>query len=159
MQKRHVEIGAEFGKLVVIGYAESDEHGNQRVVVRCACAEQKVKTVRLTALTFEPYEDKNGKLRLPHRSCGCESKRAHKEYWELRARGIKKRVRKRIWKAHQDGLRFDELALKFRLEAGVISAICRIENVVQLPAKGGAIPKNSKAREQWITKIGGDLPF
>lgn len=115
--------------------------------------------MRLTALTFEPYVDKHGKVRLPHRSCGCESKRAHREYWELRARGIRKRAWKRIWRAHQDGLTFHELAQTFNLEEGVISAICRLYNARHPAQTGGAIPKKSKAREDWLRQTEGDLPY
>ena len=159
MQKSRVQVGDEFGKLVVIGLAESDAHGNQQVTVRCSCPAQTEKTVRLTGLTFEAYTDKNGKLRSPYRSCGCESKRAHREYWELRARGIRKKAQKRIWKAHQDGLNFKQLAEKFRLPAGVISAICRLYHASHPGYVGGSIPKGSKALEEWIRAIEDDLPF
>jgi len=82
MKKRTVEIGAEFGHLVVIGFAGSDRCGHQLVRVRCSCRQMTEKTVRLSDLTFKPYTDKSGRLRLPYRSCGCESKYAYLDYLE-----------------------------------------------------------------------------
>jgi hypothetical protein len=128
MKKRQIPLGSRFGKLTVIGYAESDRHGNQYLTVRCSCSDEKVKRMRATALTIKPYEDKNGKVRLPHRSCGCESKRAYQEYWDKRAAGIRKRVCSEIWKAYQKGPHAERLAERFNLPVQLIIAISRLCN-------------------------------
>ena len=134
MKKTPIELGRRFGKLAVIGYEPSDAHGNQYVRVRCSCWEHTEKRMRATALTMEAYEDKNGKLRLPHRSCGCESKRAYQEYWEKRARGIRKLVRQRIWKSCQKEVGLLAVASEYKLPVPLVIAIARVYN---------------RARERW----------
>jgi hypothetical protein len=148
MRKSPVEVGDKFGKLVVIGHAASDSRGNQRVVVRCSCSQRTEKTVRLSGLTFLPYTDNKGKARKPYRSCGCESKLAYLEYLESRARGIRKKVKREIWVAHQSGMRFHELARQFSLPSELVSAICRLYNQRGPAPVAGAIPRGSKALKE-----------
>jgi hypothetical protein len=159
MQRKHLEIGTRFGKLTVIGNEESDRHGNQYVLVRCSCFEKTVKRMRATALTMGQYVDKNGKIRLPHRSCGCESKRAYREYWEKRAAGIRKRVRRQIWLAYQKAPQFAVVAIQFNLPAQLISAVVRLYNWNHDASQFSAIPRDSKARREWDEKRSAEIPF
>lgn len=126
MKKTQIEIGERFGRLTVIGYEPSDAHGNQYVRVRCSCWEKTEKRMRATALTMQAYEDRHGKLRLPHRSCGCKSKEAYREYWEKRARGIRKLVRQKIWKMCQERLSIEKVEKEFNLPRPLILAIAQL---------------------------------
>ena len=157
MRKTQIPIGTRFGKLTVIECAESDKHGNQYVLVSCSCVDHTVKRMRATALTLLPYEDRNGKARLPHRSCGCESRRAYREYWQKRASGIRKLVRRNVWRAYQNTPDAGVVANEFKLPKPLIFAMVRIYNWKQLRSKhghsrGSAIPQGSKAREEWDRK-------
>jgi len=157
MRKTQILIGARFGKLTVIGYAESDKHGNQYVLVSCRCIDHTVKRMRATALTLIPYEDKNGKARLPHRSCGCESRRAYREYWENRASGIRKLIRRKVWFAYQKTADLGAIANAFKLPKPLAYAMVRLYTRQQVRAKHphyrlAAIPKGSKAGEEWLLK-------
>jgi hypothetical protein len=128
MKKLEFKIGEVVPgtKLMVIGMEESDAHGNQRVLVRCLW-DGIEKVMRASAMTFEPYEDKNGKLRLPHRSCGCQSRLAHQMYWEKRAKGIRRMVQQRIYRARRSRTRtFQELALEHNLPLPVVTTIFRL---------------------------------
>ena len=82
-------------------------------------------------------------------SSGEVVSRNPREYWERRAQGIKIKARRRIWRAHQDGLTFNELAKKFRLNVGVISAICRLYHARHPGHIGGSIPKGSNGVVPW----------
>lgn len=147
MRKRPFTLGQRIpkSKLTIVGFAESDRHGNQRVTVECDCGRKK--TMRATALTMKATYDRNGKERKPHRSCGCESKRAYRNHLDDRATGIRKKVRRAIWLAHQEGLNFKQLAVRFpRLDEAVISAIVRLYNSDHDPSRKSAMPKHSKAR-------------
>ena len=159
MKKTQIEIGERFGKLTVIGFEPSDAHGNQYVRVKCSCQKDTEKRMRATALTMEPYEDRNGKWRLPHRSCGCESKRAYQEYWEKRARGIRKLVRQKIWRHCQDGTRIDRIAVKFNLPVPLIFAIARVYNADRLRRR--ARPFRGAPRDPVRCEVpdSEDLPF
>ena len=147
MKKRSFKIGERIpgSLLTVTALAESDRHGNQRVKVRCICGTEK--TMRATALTMKATRDKNGKERKPHRSCGCESRRAYRDFLDNRAPGIRKKVRRDIWLAHQEGKTFSQLAARYpRLDAPVISAIIRLYNRDHDASKMSTIPKDSKVR-------------
>jgi hypothetical protein len=147
MKKRSFTLGQRISgsKLTVVGFEQSDRHGNQRVTVRCDCGNEKA--MRATTLTMGPRWDKDGKERRPHRSCGCESKRAYRNHLEVRAAGIRKKVRREIWLAHQEGKSFKQLAAEYpRLDAPVISAIVRLYNRNHDASKISAIPKDSKVR-------------
>jgi hypothetical protein len=149
MPRAHVQVGDQFGNLTVIDLAGSDERGNQLVRVRCSCLNRTEKTVRLSGLTFKPYYDGSGKERKPYRSCGCESKRAHRDFWELRARRLKARIRRSIWAACQQGKTLDELTNRYELPAGVILAACRLYNRKHPARLIPAIPYGSKAASEW----------
>jgi hypothetical protein len=157
MPRAEVKIGAQFGRLIVIGLADSDAGGNQRVIVKCSCKTEK--TVRLSNLTFESYVDKNGKVRNPYRSCGCESKRAHTKFWELRAWRLGAQSRQKIWKEYQKGHSHEVLARRYRLPPGVILAAIRIQNRKHPAKLSPAIPKWTKASREWDESHGGDLPY
>jgi len=147
MKKRTFTIGEQLpgSLLTVTGLAESDRHGNQRVKVLCTCGTEKI--MRATALTMKTTEDRNGKVRKPHRSCGCKSKRAYRDYVDNRAAGIRKKVQRQIWLDHQEGKSFIQLAAEYpSLGAPVISAIVRQYNRNHDASKKSAIPKDSKAR-------------
>jgi hypothetical protein len=150
MKKRSFTIGQRIpgSKLVVNAFAESDAHGNQRIEVVCDCGNKKI--MRATALTMKSTWDRNGKERKPHRSCGCESKRAYTNHLDDRATGIRKKVRRDVWLAHQKGKTFAQLAVQFpRLDVPVISAIVRLYNRKHGPSKTSAIPKGSRAK--WLS--------
>jgi hypothetical protein len=159
MEKKQIRMGTRFGRLTVIGNEDSDRHGNQYVTVRCSCIDHTVKRMRATALTMEQYVDKNGKIRLPHRSCGCESKRAYREYWDKRAAGIRKLVRRQVWLAYQKTPQFTVVATRFNLPAQLISAIVRLYNWNHDASKFSAIPRDSKARREWDQKRSAEIPF
>jgi hypothetical protein len=118
--------------------------------------------MRATALTLLPYEDRNGKLRLPHRSCGCESRRAYREYWENRASGIRKLIRRKVWLAYQNTGDLGVVANEFKLPKPLAYAMVRLYNWKQLRAKHphfkiGAIPQGSNAKEDWNRKQMADM--
>jgi hypothetical protein len=121
VKKKAVRIGARFGMLIVIGRADSDARGNQRVCVRCDCGKEK--TVRTANLYMQPYRDRNGKLRAPVRSCGCQSRRAYREILERRARGVKQKTRKRLHRAFSRGYGLSWISQNYRLPSEVVSAL------------------------------------
>ena len=133
MRKRELLIGALVPgtKLRVRERLPSDSHGNQRVLVQCEWfAKGKkcdtVKPMRVTDMTRKPYEDRNGKLRLPHRSCGCQSKLAHQIYWEKRANGLPRRTQQNIYRGilwHH--LSPQTLAHRHKLPVNVITTVFR----------------------------------
>jgi hypothetical protein len=121
MKKRAFQVGelVPGTKLRVVALEESDSHGNQRVRVQCewlvdgvSCGTEKV--MRATALTLSAYRDRNGKLRKPHTSCGCQSKRAHRLYWVNRAEGIRRLVQRNIYRERKYSRKsYEELAAKY----------------------------------------------
>ena len=118
-------------ELVVLEFLPSDKGGNQMIKVRCEADVNgrpcgTVKAMRVTAITMHPYVDKNGKLRLPHRSCGCQSRRAHREYWELRARKIPGRIKMEICQQNASGKSFQVLSKDFKLPLGVVTTVIRL---------------------------------
>jgi hypothetical protein len=146
MEKRAFKIGERIpgSLLTVTMFAESDRHGNQRVQVRCDCGT--VKIMRATALTMKTSVDANGKIRKPHRSCGCESKNAYRRYLNDRAKGIRKKVRRDIWLDYQHGISFAELAARYpRLDVPVITAIVRLYNRNRHVSRGSTVIRGSKA--------------
>jgi hypothetical protein len=145
VNKREVELGSRFGLLTVIGKAGTDKRGNQLVRVRCDCPDHTEKVVRLAALTCKTYVGKDGKTRKPLRSCGCASKAAYREYWEMRAAGLGKRAQRALWESHQKGETFKEIALRSNLPPGVVAAACRLYNQGNPKPICGAIPHNTKA--------------
>jgi hypothetical protein len=128
MKKREVKVGKEVPgtRLMVLKGAPSDAHGNQRVWVRCGyCGKEKV--MRVTAMTHKEYRDCNLKHRRPSRSCGCLSKAAHREYWENRARKIRRLVQQKIYRGNtQDGKSFQELAKRFKMPVQLVTTIFRL---------------------------------
>lgn len=120
-------------KLRVLGPARSSG-GNQCVLVRCeaivgwrVCGKEKV--MRVTDMTRRPFEDKDGKVRLPCRSCGCQARRTNREYWERRARGFSRRFQQDIYWAMVSGHRSPaELKRRYKdkLPVNLITTIFRL---------------------------------
>jgi hypothetical protein len=119
-------------KLRVLEHLASDSGGNQRVLVRCEwfvngrrCDTEK--PMRATDMTRQPYEDRNGKPRLPHRSCGCQSKLANQIYWENRAKGFPRRTQQDVYRGMVSGHQSPEqLAKRFKLPINLITTIFRV---------------------------------
>ena len=102
--------------------------------------------MRATALTMKATRDKNGKERKPHRSCGCESRRAYRDFLDNRAVGIGQ-IQRQIWLAHQEGKTFKQLAAQYpRPDVPVISAIVRLYDRDHDASRMSAIPRDSKVR-------------
>jgi hypothetical protein len=134
MRKRQLKIGQVVPgtRLRVLEHLESDLHGNQRVRVRCEwivngdrCGVEK--PMRVTDMTRKPYVDKNGKARLPHRSCGCQSRRAHREFWERRAKAIPVGARRTIFMMLEDKRSLESVASQRRLPVTLVATIYRLE--------------------------------
>lgn len=158
MKKREVDIGDEFGMLVVIALAGSDHRGNQLVRVRCSCPNQTEKIVRLTDLTHAPYVDAHRKVRQPRRSCGCEARRFNREFWDARAKKFRMRDKRRIWRLYQQLGNMRRVAERVSLPQGLVAAICRQYYAVHPERYGGAIPKGSQAYREWGYRED-ELPF
>ena len=139
MKKRELKVGEYVPGtyLRVLGYAPSDQHGNQRVRVQCEWVVNgkycdTIKVMRVTAMTMKPYEDKNGKVRLPHKSCGCQSKLAHRLYWEKRAKGIRRLVQQKIYRAHKTyRTSFQDLAKEYKMPMQLVTTIFRVYSARQ----------------------------
>lgn len=138
MRKRRVPVGklVRGTKLRVLEHLESDSHGNQRVRVRCewivngeCCGVEK--PMRVTDMTRKPYVVKNGKAKgkvvLPLRSCGCQSRRAHREFMERRANAIPAGVRRAIFLMVDGGGSFETVANRRNLDPDLVRTIYRVE--------------------------------
>ena len=160
MKKSSFTIGERISssKLTVTGFEESDKHGNQRIRVVCDCGTEK--TMRATALTMKTTVDKNGKVRKPHRSCGCDSTAAYKRHIHNRAIKIHKKTQRRIWLLHQEGKSFGQLAIQFpHLNAAVISEIVRWYDRDHDSSKISAVPRYSREAPADTGPSEEELPF
>jgi hypothetical protein len=155
MKKRELKIGelVPRTRLRVLGLEPSDSHGNQRVRVQCEwyvrgklCG--KIKVMRATAMTIKPYEDRNGKLRLPHRSCGCQSWLAHQLYWEKRAKGMRRLIQQKIFRGrYRYRESFQKLAKEFKMPVSLVTTIFRLYAAKYKRAHPE--PVRRRAREEW----------
>jgi len=115
-------------------YAPSDAHGKQCVWVQCEATVNgkvcgKLTVMRVTAMTFEPYVDRRGKLRMPHRSCGCQAREAHRLFWERLAKKTDRQVRQDIWAAVVlAGGSVEDVAREFNKPRQVITTILRLRS-------------------------------
>jgi hypothetical protein len=128
MRKREIKFGEVVPGtyLLALGPLPSDAHGNQIVRVRCElCGTEK--PMRATAMTMRPFEDQDRKTRRPNKSCGCLSRAAHAQYWETRAKGIRRRVQRRIFLGHQTAHKsFKTLADDYDMPEQLASTIFRL---------------------------------
>ena len=128
MKKREVKLGEVVPgtHLRALEHRPSDARGNQRVLVRCELC-GKEKEMRVSAMTHGEYVDRNDKRRKPARSCGCESIRTCREFWEKRANGIPRRVQRKIYFGHQWYHKsFKALGKEFTMEEQLASTCFRV---------------------------------
>jgi len=157
MRKRRLEIGklVRGTKLRVLERLESDAHGNQRVLVRCewtvngeCCGV--IKPMRVTDMTRRPFVDKDGKARLPHRSCGCQARRARREYLERGANGLPAGVRRGILLRVDSGHSIETVAHERHLPVSIVSTVYRLEVAALRPEVERWVEDNCPAG----TKVG-----
>jgi hypothetical protein len=80
--------------------------------------------MRVSAMTFEPHVDANGKLRMPHRNCGCQAREAHRLFWEGLAKKTDRQVRQGIWAAVVlAGGSVEDVAREFKKPRQVVATI------------------------------------
>ena len=134
MRKIRLEIGKLVAgtKLRVLEYLPSDTSGNQRVRVRCEwivdgklCGVEK--PMRATDLTRKSFVDGKGRPRRHYRSCGCQSRKAHREFWESRAKAIPAGSRRAIFLMIDSGASFERVKAERNLPLGLIRTIYRVE--------------------------------
>jgi hypothetical protein len=158
MKKREIKIGQVMPgtRLMVLARAPSDAHGNQRALVRCGyCGTEK--EMRVTAMTHDAYTDCNLKRRKPVRSCGCKAREAHREYWENRARGIRRLIQQKIYRGNvRDGKSFQTLAKQYKMPVQLVTTILRLYAQRHRPpmTKAQAARYYERARAAYLTRYG-----
>jgi len=134
MKKRELPIGqlVPGTKLRVLEHLPSDSKGNQRVLVRCEWIVKgsrcnTVKPRRVTDILRKRITDTDEQEGLPHGSCGCQSKLAHRLYWENRAKGFPRRTQQDVYRGilwHHKSPK--KLATRFKLPVNLIATIFRV---------------------------------